>query len=161
MICGRERLLLLLCREQALFAPLLRQVMRMVVLVALGSALAVPDAIAEGNLTGKDAAHIDWGVKNCEVTSTDKEHLMVEQANVRGRDKFIEQWAAESNKLVEATATASKREAMCTDIKGWYGPSGNRIAGLIIWKKDAPSDTKAKPGGQASAPRRGRRQPAQ
>ena len=55
--------------------------MGLVVLMALGCGLTATHASAETNLTGKDAAHIDWGVKNCGVTSTDKEHAMVEQAN--------------------------------------------------------------------------------
>jgi len=135
--------------------------MRLVVLMALGCGLTATHASAETNLTGKDAAHIDWGVKNCGVTSTDKEHAMVEQANAKGKTQFIEQWTAESYRLADAATTPSKQEAMCSDIKGWYGPQGSRIAGLIGWKREAPTDTKAKPSSQGSTPRRGRRQSGQ
>ena len=137
--------------------------MRTALLAALVCGLAASPAIAaESNLTGKDAAHIDWGVKNCGVTSTDKEHTMVEQANAKGRDQFVAQWTTESNKLVDAASTSNKQDAMCGDIKGWYGPQGSRIAGLISWKSDAaPSTTKAKSTGQDSTSRKGRKRSGQ
>src|SRR5262249_7024584 len=49
--------------------------------------------------SGRDAAHIDWGVKYCGGMSTDKEHAMVEQANARTSEHFMQEYTKESNKL--------------------------------------------------------------
>ena len=134
--------------------------MRSVALAALSCALAAAaTAAAETGLTGKDAAHIDWSVKNCQATSTDKEHKLVDLANAKGRDQFIAQWTAESNKLTAAAGTPSRRDSLCSDIKGWYGPVGSRIAGLITWKRDAaPSDSQPRSTGDAGGGRRRKRQ---
>lgn len=135
--------------------------MKVLPFAAAAIALVVSPAVAETYLTGKDAAHIDWSVKNCVVTSTDKEHAMVDQANARGKDQFIAQWFAESAKLAEAANTPSKRDEKCSDIKSWYGPAGSRIAGLISWTKETSSSTpKSKSARQGSASRRGRGQGA-
>ena len=39
--------------------------------------------LADQGLSGEDAACIDWSVKNCETKGTDKEHLLVDQANAK------------------------------------------------------------------------------
>ena len=107
-------------------------------------ALTAVAAIADTAFTGKDAAHIDWSAKNCEATSTDKEHRLVDEANAKGRDRFVALWMAESGKLVETADTPSKRESLCSDIKGWYGPQGSRISGLITWNSAGPASTTAR-----------------
>ena len=94
-----------------------------------------PALSAEQSLSGEDAAYIDWGVKNCEVTSTDKEHRQVEQATAKSRDTFMKQYMGKN--LSDALASPSKQEAMCKDIKSWYGPQGSRIADLITWRTAA------------------------
>jgi hypothetical protein len=137
--------------------------MRMIVLVVLSAALPAAYAIADKSLSGEDAAYIDWGVKNCGVISTDKEHFMVEQANAKGRDVFSNQYLRQyqSKSLVEALASPSRQEAMCTDIKAWYGPQGSRILGLINWKREASTEVNAKPSSPPSETRKGRKRSGQ
>ncbi len=133
--------------------------MRSVALAALSCALAAAaTAAAKTGLTGKEAAHVDWSVKNCAATSTDKEHRLVDLANAKGHDQFVARWMAESNKLAAAADTAAKRNSLCSDIKGWYGPQGSRIAGLITWKRNAaPSNSQVRSTGEAGGRRRGRK----
>jgi hypothetical protein len=87
-----------------------------------GSGLALADKM----LTGEDAAYIDWGVNNCGVKSTDKEHAMVDKANAKDAAGFLRTY--QSKDLSDARSSPSKQEAMCSDIKTWYGPFGSRFA---------------------------------
>jgi hypothetical protein len=130
----------------------------MIALVVLGT-LPVAHAIAENNFTGKDAAYIDWGVKNCEVVSSEKEHKLAEQANAKGQ--FIKQWTEESSKLAEASKNQDKQASMCSDIKEWYGPLGSRISELIKWKREASTEAKVKPSSSTSETRKSRKRSAQ
>jgi hypothetical protein len=118
---------------------------RILVIALFSSAAAALPALADNGLNGKDAAYIDWGAKNCGVTSTDKEHAMVDQANAKDRDGFLRQYLQEyqNKNLADALATLSKQEAMCKDIKTWYGPLGTRIGNLIKWELAASTPDKA------------------
>jgi hypothetical protein len=89
--------------------------------------------------------------------STDKEHAMVEQANARTREHFIQEYTKESNKLAAVASAPDEQERMCSDIKAWYGPLGNRIADLLRWKQEPPLDARSKATTDNSAKRRGRR----
>jgi hypothetical protein len=83
---------------------------------------------------------------------------MVDQANAKDRDAFLRQYQSksESKALTDALATPNKQEAMCTDIKAWYGPLGTRIADLIKWER-AASATADKPAAPAKGDRKGGR----
>jgi hypothetical protein len=119
-------------------------------------------ALADGRLTGKDAAYVDWAAKNCGLKSTDREHAMVDQADARDRDGFLRQYLEQyqSKGLADALTTPSKQEAMCKDIRACYGPLGTRIGDLLTRERStAPPDraaTAAKKGG-----RRRSQQPSQ
>jgi hypothetical protein len=119
------------------------------VLLVLVAAVFSTHGIADTKFTGKDAAYIDWAAKNCEVASTEKEHKLAEEGNAKGGDQFIRQWTEQGSKLTEVSNTPSKQEAMCSDIKEWYGPSGSRLSGLITWKRELPAQTKATSSSQA------------
>jgi hypothetical protein len=115
----------------------------------------------EKALSGEDAAYIDWGVKNCGAKSTDKEHALVEQATTKDHDGFTRHYLAryQSQTLVDALASASRQEGMCTDIKAWYGPQGSRLTDLITWDRATASPTD-KQGGGTPVAGKGRRQRA-
>jgi hypothetical protein len=117
-------------------------------------ALWTGGALADKTLSGEDAAYIDWGVKNCGVTSTDKEHGMVDQANAKDSAAFLRQY--QSKNLADATTSPSKQQAMCADIKAWYGPLGIRISDLIKWDR-SPATAADKPPADTTAGRKGRR----
>jgi hypothetical protein len=127
-------------------------------LVLLGAMAAAGASRADGSLSGRDAAYIDWGVKNCAMTSTANEHVLVEQANGKGREAFSDQYMREyqGRSLTEALTTPAKQEAMCADIKAWYGPQGSRIAELVTWGGATPADAVPdKAAGAKSANRKG------
>ena len=86
-------------------------------------------ALADKLLSGEDAAYIDWSVNNCATKSTDKEHALVDQANAKDAAGFLRKY--QSTNLGDALSTPSKRDAMCADIKGWYGPGGSRFPDLM------------------------------
>jgi hypothetical protein len=133
--------------------------MRRFVTLALTLVMLSPGPVrADKSLSGEDAAYIDWGAKNCGVASTAKEHAMVDQANAKDRDAFLRQYQSksESKALTDALATPNKQEAMCTDIKAWYGPLGTRIVDLIRWER-AASATADKPAAPAKGDRKGGR----
>jgi hypothetical protein len=115
-------------------------------------------ALADKDLSGEDAAYIDWSVNNCETKSTDREHAMVDQANAKDSAGFIRKYQGTS--LSEATSTPSKKEAMCADIKGWYGPAGSRIPGLITWQ-NAGAATPDKSAAATTPGRKGKRRSSQ
>ena len=110
-------------------------------------------ALADKQLSGEDAAYIDWAVKNCGVKSTDKEHVMLDQANAKDATDFLRKYR--SKNLSDAQSSSAKLATMCADIKAWYGPYGSRFAGLIKWESGGASSTSDTPSSTAS--RRGRR----
>ena len=61
--------------------------------------VAASPALAGESFTGRDAAYVDWGVKNCSAVSTDREHAMVDKANANNGNAFLEQYQNESNKF--------------------------------------------------------------
>ena len=109
--------------------------------------------LADKQLSGEDAAYIDWAVNNCEVKSTDKEHAMVDQANAKDADAFLRKY--QSKNLSDAQSSPAKQASMCSDIKAWYGPYGSRFADLIKWESGGTSSTSSTP--QSTASRRGRK----
>jgi hypothetical protein len=117
-----------------------------------------PDqALADKQLSGEDAAYIDWAVNNCEVKSTDKEHVMVDQANAKDSATFLRKY--QSKNLTDAQSSPAKQSSMCADIKAWYGPYGSRFADLIKWESGGTSKTSDAP--QNTASHRGRRRSSQ
>ena len=83
---------------------------------------------------------------------------MVDKANAKNGNAFLEQYQDESNKLVAASGTPGKQENICADIKGWYGSFGGRIADLLRWSQEARSEGEGKPksAGGGSGKRKGR-----
>jgi hypothetical protein len=114
--------------------------------------------LADKGLSGEDAAYIDWSVNNCGTKSTDKEHTMVDEANAKDQAGFLRKY--QSTDLSDAGSSPSKLEAKCADIKGWYGPTGSRIPGLITWQNAgaAPPDKSAS---AATTGRKGKRRSSQ
>ena len=127
-------------------------------LVLIGLSLWSSLALADKVLSGEDAAYIDWSVNNCGTKSTDKEHAMVDQANAKDAAGFLRQYMGKD--LSDALATPSKQAAMCADIKGWYGPSGSRIPGLIKWENTAAASSD-KPAATTATGGKGRRRSSQ
>lgn len=124
---------------------------------ALLPALSQPVSAEEFN--GKTAAYIDWAVKNCGCKSTDQEHKLVEHANAtdKGHDAFQRAYLAQfqSKELSEGPVDEKARQEKCEGLKGLYGPTGSRVAGLIVWDK-APGSATASSGSSA-APVSGKR----
>jgi hypothetical protein len=131
---------------------------RIVSQIVLCIGVASSPALGGESFSGRDAAYIDWGVKNCGAVSTDKEHAMAEKANARNGNAFIEQYQDESNKLVAASGAPRKQENICADIKEWYGSFGSRITDLLRWSQEARSegDGKTKSAGGGSSKRKGK-----
>jgi hypothetical protein len=115
-------------------------------------------ALADKTLSGEDAAYIDWGVNNCGVKSTDKEHVMVDQANAKDADAFLKKY--QSKDLNGALASPSKQAAMCADIKAWYGPFGSRFVDLIKWE-GSPAGAVSDKSATTTSGRKGRRRSSQ
>jgi hypothetical protein len=128
---------------------------RIVSQIVLCVSVVASPALA-GDFTGRDAAYIDWGVKNCGAVSTDKERAMAEKANAKNGNAFIEQYQDESNKLTAASGTPRKQETVCADIKEWYGSFGSRIADLLRWsqEKTEPESNKADSSKDSNSPKR-------
>jgi hypothetical protein len=131
--------------------------MRQVLQFALGVTIASAPVLGADALSGRDAAFIDWGVKFCGGISTDKEHAMVNVANAKAKDDFIQHYAKESSKLATASGAPAAQEKLCSDIKTWYGPLGSRIADLLRWKQEAPLDGNVKAATGDAGKRKGRR----
>jgi hypothetical protein len=131
---------------------------RIVSQIVLCVSVAASPALGGESFTGRDAAYIDWGVKNCSAVSTDKEHAMVDKANAKKGNAFLEQYQDESNKLAAVSSTPGKQENICADIKEWYGSFGSRIADLLRWSQEARSEGEGKPksAGGGSGKRKGR-----
>jgi hypothetical protein len=127
---------------------------RIVFPIVVCASVAASPAFGGENFTGRDAAHIDWGVKNCGAVSTDKERAMAEKANAKIGNAFIEQYQDESNKLAAASGAPRKQENICADIKEWYGSFGSRIADLLRWSQEAPASKKAESAKENSSPKR-------
>ena len=116
--------------------------MRIVPQIVLCASVAASPALGGESFTGRDAAYIDWGVKNCGAVSTDKEHAMAEKANAKNGSAFIEQYQGESIKLAAASGAPRQQENICADIKEWYGSFGSRIADLLRWSQEKTDSTK-------------------
>jgi len=112
-----------------------------------------PDrALADKQLSGEDAAYIDWAVNNCGVKSTDKEHAMVDQANAKDSATFLRKY--QSKNLSDAQSSPAKQSSMCAD-QGlvwslWQPVRGSHQMGE--WGASSTSDTP-----QKTASRRGRK----
>ena len=132
--------------------------MRIVSQIVLCSIIAASPALGVESFTGRDAAYIDWGVKNCGAVSTDKEHALAEKANAKNGNAFIEQYQDESNKLAAASDAPRKQENICADIKEWYGSYGSHFADLLRWSQEPRSegDGKAKSAEGGSSKRKGK-----
>ena len=111
---------------------------RIVRLLPLGVALACVPALAEKAFSPEDAAYIDWSWKNCETTSTDKEHKLADAATTSGGEKFHEQYQRSFHKLADVTRAASETERLCVTILGMYGPGASVIPDLIVAKGEKP-----------------------
>ena len=120
------------------------------------SATAAPAGPA---FSGEDAAYIDWGAKNCATKSTAKEHAMVDEANAKDSAGFLRKYQGKD--LSDALSTPNKQTAMCDQIKGWYGPNGSRIAGMITWENTGATTAAADKPASKSEGRRGRRRQPQ
>ena len=116
-------------------------------------------ALADKLLSGEDAAYIDWSVNNCAAKSTDKEHALVDLANAKDAAGFLRKY--QSTNLGDALSTPSKRDAMCADIKGWYGPGGSRFPDLIKWEGTAAATPASNKPAPATTERKGRRRSSQ
>jgi len=124
----------------------------------IACALCATPALAGPTLSGEDAAYIDWGAKNCGTKSTAKEHAMVDQANAQHAASFMRKY--QGTNLSDDTNTTNKQTAMCDQIKGWYGPGGSRIAGMITWENTGATTAAAdKPASKSEGRRSRRRQP--
>jgi hypothetical protein len=128
--------------------------MRRIGLLLLATVSISPgQALAAKQLSGEDAAYIDWAVNNCGVKSTDKEHAMVDEANAKDAATFLRKY--QSKNLSDAQSSPTKQSSMCADIKAWYGPFGSRFADLIKWESGGASSTSDTP--QSTTSRRGRK----
>jgi hypothetical protein len=115
-------------------------------------------AIADQLLSGEDAAYIDWGVNNCAVKSTDKEHAMVDRASAKDAAGFLRKY--QSKDLSAAGSSPAKVAALCADIKAWYGPFGSRFADLIRWESASAATTSEQASARTEA-RKGRKRSSQ
>jgi hypothetical protein len=145
-----------LSASQLTFLPTRGTMKNIVIVVVLCAAIASFPAFADHALNGKDAAYIDWSANNCGVASTDKAHVMVDQARAKNEKEFMRVWTSESYRLLEMPSSPAKIETMCSQIKEWYGPVGTRFSDLIGWKRDSASDSKARPASGASEGRKGK-----
>ena len=107
---------------------------RIVRILPLGMAFLCAPALADKAFSPEDAAYIDWSWKNCETTSTKKEHDLADTATASDRDKFHEQYQKALKKLTDVQRSASEVERLCTTILGMYGPSASVIPDLIVAK---------------------------
>ncbi len=114
---------------------------RIVRLLPLGVAFLCAPALADKAFSPEDAAYIDWSWKNCETTSTQKEHDLADAATASDRDRFHEQYQKALKKLTDVPRAASEVERLCTTILGMYGPSASVIAALIVAKGETDPAT--------------------
>ncbi len=132
----------------------MRPSMPVLLAVCLWPSLVLADKV----LSGEDAAYIDWSVKHCGAKSTDKEHALVDQANAKDAEGFLRKYQGKD--LSEALSSPSKQAALCSDIKGWYGPYGSRFADLLKWESTPSVADTDKPAATASG-RKGRKRSSQ
>ena len=111
---------------------------RIVRILPLGMAFLCAPALADKAFSPEDAAYIDWSWKNCETTSTKKEHDLADTATASDRDKFHEQYQKALKKLTDVQRSAYEVERLCTTILGMYGPSASVIPDLIVAKGETP-----------------------
>ena len=111
---------------------------RIVRLLPLGVALACVPALAEKAFSPEDAAYIDWSWKNCETTSTQKEHDLADAATAKDRDEFHELYQKAFHKLADVTRTANQTEQLCARILDMYGPGASVIPDLVVAKGEKP-----------------------
>lgn len=93
--------------------------------------VASGSAFADKAFSGEDAAYIDWAWKNCAVTSTNRQHDLVEQARNKSNDAFQRAYEAQYRKIIDTTPGPPEVRRTCESVKEWYGSSGSRIAALI------------------------------
>jgi hypothetical protein len=120
--------------------------MTRLVLGILAWVLSAASASAGPAFSGEDAAYIDWGAKNCATKSTDKEHTIVDEANAKDSAGFLRKYQGKD---------------LSDQIKGWYGPGGSRIAGMITWENTSTTTAAADKPASKSEGRRGRRRQPQ
>jgi hypothetical protein len=127
---------------------------RLVRIVPLGVAFLCAPALAEKAFSPEDAAYIDWSWKNCETTSTPKEHALADTGTAAGGEKFHEQYQKALHKLTDVTRPASEKEKLCETILGMYGPGASVIPDLIVAKGEKPPEASAAaaPSAPAAAP---------
>jgi hypothetical protein len=112
---------------------------RIMRIVSLGVAFLCAAAMAEKAFSPEDAAYIDWSWKNCETTSTQKEHQFADTATASGGEKFHEQYQKALHKLDVARAVSEKVK-LCETILGMYGPGASIIPDLIVAKGEKPPE---------------------
>ena len=127
---------------------------RLVRIVPLGVAFLCAPALAEKAFSPEDAAYIDWSWKNCETTSTPKEHALADTGTAAGGEKFHEQYQKALHKLTDVTRPTSEKEKLCETILGMYGPGASVIPDLIVAKGEKPPEASATaaPSTPAAAP---------
>ncbi len=121
---------------------------RIVRIFPLGVAFLFAPALAEKAFGPEDAAYIDWSWKNCETTSTEKEHQLADAATAKGGEKFHTEYQKSFHKLADVTRPASETERLCATILGMYGPGASVIPDLIVAKGEKPPP----PSGAAATP---------
>jgi hypothetical protein len=109
-------------------------------IVPLGVAFLCAPALAEKAFSPEDAAYIDWSWKNCETTSTQKEHQLADTATASGGERFHEQYQKALRKLTDAARPTSEKEKLCETILGMYGPGASVIPDLIVAKGEKPPE---------------------
>ena len=113
---------------------------RIVRIVPLGVAFLCAPAMAEKAFSPEDAAYIDWSWKNCETTSTQKEHQLADVATTSGGEKFHVQYQKALLKLNDVTRPASEKEKLCVAILGMYSPGASVIPDLLVAKGEKPPE---------------------
>ena len=109
-------------------------------IVPLGVAFLCAPAMAEKAFAPEDAAYIDWSWKNCETTSTQKEHQLADTATASGGERFHEQYQKALHKLTDVARPTSEKEKLCETILGMYGPGASVIPDLIVAKGEKPPE---------------------
>ena len=111
---------------------------RVIRILPLGVAFLCAPALADKAFSPEDAAYIDWSWKNCETTTTKKEHDLADAATAKDRDKFHELYQKSFHKLADVTRTANQTEQLCAKILDMYGPGASVIPDLVVAKVGKP-----------------------
>lgn len=135
----------------------MRTAAAVVIAMSIASQPASAAATAK-TFSGEDAVAIDWGVKNCGLTSTPAEHTLVEAANAKNTAAFNKQYLQQFNAKSwnEALGSTASKDAMCATIKGRYGPQGSRFADLVKWEGTPSPPASAKSAGSTEAKSKGK-----